>query len=130
MRNLGSQRGLGLFGLIFVLAIIGSIAYLLIVCVPVYLNEGSIQRDLHDVATKASTSGSEVDPNDIKLDIQRRWDVDYISNLDPKDIKVVRSSRGATITYDYEVRKALFYNLFLVMHFHNDIPITGKPSVG
>ncbi|MBL6750577.1 MAG: DUF4845 domain-containing protein [Nevskia sp.] len=117
-----------MWGLIFVLAVVGSVAYLLIVCVPVYLNEGTINRDLHEVATKAATTGGDIDPNDVKLDIQRRWDIDYVSRLDPKDIKVARGQRGWEISYNYEVREHLFYNVFLVLHFENSIPIVAKAT--
>jgi hypothetical protein len=128
MRGFRTQRGLGLFGLIFVLAVVGTVALLLIKCIPVYLNEGTINRDLHDVATKQGTSGSEIDPNEVKLAIQRAWDIDYVTNLDPKDIKIVRDAKGWSIDYDYEVREHLFFNVYLVLKFVNSIPLVVKST--
>jgi hypothetical protein len=130
MHGLRTQRGLGLWGLIFVLSVIGLVALVLIKSIPAYLNEGTISRDLHEVATKAGSSGSEIDPTDVKLDIQRRWDIDYVTNLDPKEIKVTRNARGWNIDYAYQVKVKLFYNLSLVMDFAQTIPINRKGGSG
>jgi hypothetical protein len=118
------QRGLGLFGLIFVLFLIGVVVLLVIKCLPIYLNEMSIRRDLHEVATQLATSGSDLDPEDVRRQIQHRWDIDYISQLEPKDISITKEgSAGASIAYDYEARTNLFANVFLVIHFADTIQI-------
>lgn len=132
MRTVRGQRGLGIVGLVFLLALIGIVALLVIKSVPIYLNEMTIQRDLRDIANKAGTgSGGEVDPAEIRSEVQRRWDIDYVTQLQPKDIKVTRGSRGYTISYDYEAREHLFYNIFLVIHFAEEIPVViSKSSAG
>lgn len=119
------QRGLGLLGLIFVLALIGFVALLLIKCGPVYLNQMTIERDLREIANQATVVDGQVDVGALRSAIERRWDVDYITQLEPRDIKVVRGERGLTLSYDYEAREHLFYNIYIVIHFADDIPIRG-----
>ncbi len=122
------QRGLGFWGLLFVLAVGGFAALVLIKCVPIYINEMAVTRAVHDVASKNTASDGEVDVAAIRDSLQRRWDIDYINRIEPKDIKVVRDEHGLKLSYEYEAREHLFYNIFIVIHFAEDIPIRG--SVG
>ena len=124
MDAMSKQRGLGLFGLIFLLALIGFVALLVIKCLPLYLNEMSIRRDLHEVATQLASNGSDLDVEDVRRQIQHRWDIDYINQLEPKDIAISKSGeQGVTIAYDYEARTNLFSNVFIVLHFADTIPV-------
>ncbi|MDR3415341.1 MAG: DUF4845 domain-containing protein [Nevskia sp.] len=124
------QRGLGLFGLIFLLSLIGFVALVLIKCVPLYMNQMTIKRDLHEVADHASSTGSDTDLADVHREVERRWDIDYVSQLEAKDVKVGRTRMGLTISYDYEARAHLFANVYVVMHFAEDIPVKPSRSVG
>jgi hypothetical protein len=125
MNDAVRQRGLTLFGLIFVLLVVGFVALLLIKCGPIYLNQIAIERDLREIANQATVVDGQVDVGALRSAIERRWDVDYINQLEPRDIKVVRGERGLTLSYDYEARAHLFYNVDLVIHFADDIPIRG-----
>jgi hypothetical protein len=126
MKTRHGQRGLGIFGLIFLLGLIGFVALVVIKCMPLYLNQMTIARDLHEVAKQVSSSGSEIDVTDVRRDIERRWDIDYVNQLEPKDIKVGNTPQGVmAMSYDYEARAHLFYNIFIVIHFSEDIPLHG-----
>lgn len=122
------QLGLGLWGLLFVLAVGGFSALVLVKCIPIYLNEASVTRAVHDVASKSSSSGGEVDIAAVRDSLQRRWDIDYISRLQPKDIQVVHDQRGVLLSYDYEAREHLFYNIYIVIHFAEEVPVRSSPG--
>ena len=121
--HIHGQRGLGLFGFIFVLALIGFVALVTIKTVPLYLNQMTLKRDLSEVATQVNSSGSEIDIGELRRDIEKRFDIDYISQLEPKDIKVSNTEKGVTMGYDYEARANLFSNIFIVIRFKDDIPL-------
>jgi len=125
MKTMHGQRGLGIVGLIFLLALIGFVALLVIKCLPLYLNQMTIARDLHEVATQVNGAGSEIDVTDVQRDIQRRWDIDYVNQIEARDIKVGNTPQGLAISYDYEARAHLFYNIYIVIHFAEDIPLHG-----
>lgn len=129
METLHKQRGLGLFGMIFVLALVGFVALVLVKCLPLYMNQMTIARDLHEVANQVATSGSDVDVAEVRRAVERRWDIDYVSQLEPKDIKIGNTDRGLMMSYDYEARAHLFYNIYIVIQFAEDIPLRGH-SVG
>jgi hypothetical protein len=123
MRTFRGQRGLGLFGFIFVLALIGFVALLVIKVMPLYLNQMTLKRDLSEVASQVNSSGSEIDIGELKRTIEKRFDIDYISQLEAKDIKVTNNEKGVVMGYDYEARANLFSNVFIVIHFKDDIPL-------
>lgn len=127
MKAKHAQRGITLIGLIFLLALIGFVALVVVKCLPLYLNQMTIARDLHEVAKQVNTSGSEIDVAEVRREVERRWDIDYVSQLEPKDIKIGNTEKGMTMSYDYEARAHLFYNIFIVIHFAEDIPLRGRP---
>lgn len=118
-----SQRGLTLWSAIFVFGTIAFVALCAIKVGPLYFNEVQIKRAVHDVASQQGSSGGEVDIAGIRAALQRRWDIDYISQLEPKDIKVVRTDRGLFLSYDYDASVELFGNLSVVAHFQDDVPL-------
>lgn len=128
MRTFRGQRGLGLFGFIFVFALIGFVALVVIKVVPLYLNQMTLKRDLNEVATQVNSSGSEIDIGQLRRDIEKRFDIDYISQLEAKDIKVTNDEHGVSMGYDYEARANLFSNVFVVIHFKDNIPLKVRVS--
>ncbi len=123
MRLQFSQRGLGLWSGLFLIGSIGFIVLCTIKVGPLFLNEAQIRRAVHDVAQKDGSSGGEVDVQAIRSSLQRRWDIDYISQLEPKDIKVVRTERGLFLSYDYDATVSLFGNISVIAHFKDDVPL-------
>ncbi len=123
MKTIHGQRGLGIFGLIFLLALIGFVALVVIKCMPLYLNQMTLARDLREVARQVNTSGSDVSIPELQRDIEKRFDIDYISQVEAKDIKVGNTDKGLVMSYDYEARVLLFYNIFIVIHFADEIPL-------
>lgn len=123
MKTIHGQRGLGIFGLIFLLALIGFAALVVIKCMPLYLNQMTLARDLREVANQVNTSGSDVSIPELHRDIEKRFDIDYINQVEAKDIKVGNTDKGLMMSYDYEARVLLFYNIFIVIHFADEIPL-------
>jgi uncharacterized protein DUF4845 len=122
-RGIEGQRGLGLFGLIFVIAIIGFFALIVVKVTPIYINQMTMSKDLHEIAGQFSNGAGEVEVPQIVDAVQKRWAVDYISQVNWNDIKVARTEKGLSMTYDYEARVLLFYNIYLVIHFADEIPV-------
>ncbi|GAC1628879.1 MAG: hypothetical protein NVS9B10_19320 [Nevskia sp.] len=119
-----SQRGLGLWSGLFVFGTIGFVALCVIKVGPLYLNEVQIKHAVHDVASKeGGSSGGEVDVAAIRSALQRRWDIDYLSQIQPKDIKVVRTDKGLFLSYDYDAVVKLFANISVIAHFQDDVPL-------
>jgi hypothetical protein len=120
MINRQRQRGLGWFGLLFVFAGVGFLMLIGFKVIPIYLNQMKISRAVNAVALDAPGSATE-----IRSSLQRYWDIEDIDDLTPRDVKVVRSSNGRRLSYDYEARRHLFANVSLVLDFGADVPMAG-----
>ena len=121
------QRGLGLWGWIFVLGMIGFVSMVTLQLVPMYLAEMAIQKVVKAAAQDPANSGVPI--AEIRKNMRTRWDVEGITTLDPKDITLEKFGAGRALAYDYEGRAELFANVFLVVHFANKYPIAGGGGI-
>jgi hypothetical protein len=117
LRN--KQGGLGMFGFIVVIGLVGFFALVTIKGIPLYLNEMKIKRSVHAVAM--DPENADKDNAYITERLQRRWDVEDAYMLEPRDVKIVKDKGGGrSLKYDYDARVNLFYNIFLVIQFTGD----------
>ncbi|TDU25866.1 uncharacterized protein DUF4845 [Panacagrimonas perspica] len=117
-KSLKRQRGMGWFGLTFLFGTIAFFAIIVIKVGPLYLNQGNVIKVVKGVAD--SPDYANASPQEIRTTLERRWDIDYINQIDDKDVKIKRSANGRMLSYDYEARVNLFYNVFVVIHFKDD----------
>ena len=118
VKSLKRQQGLGWFGMLFVFAAIAFVAIIVIKVGPLYMNHMTMVRNVKAVADDVAMGAAE--PSQIRRALESRWDVDYITQIDDKDIKIKRSEKGRVLAYDYEARVNIFYNVFVVIHFHGE----------
>ncbi|MGQ0530067.1 MAG: DUF4845 domain-containing protein [Panacagrimonas sp.] len=124
--SLKRQQGMGWFGLTLVFAAIAFVALVVIKVGPLYSNHFVLVKAVKAVADTAELANA--DPGRIRSALERRWDVDYIDQIDDKDIKIKRSNKGRVLAYDYEARVNLFYNIYVVVHFVGEHPM--RKSLG
>ncbi|HEX4895100.1 MAG TPA: DUF4845 domain-containing protein [Solimonas sp.] len=117
------QKGIGIFGIAFILAFIGFTALVVMKTLPLYLNQMKVQRSVNKVASDPGNGNAEA--IEIRKALQRYWDIESIDVITPKDIKIVRNSDGRFLSYDYEARERLFYNVSIVLTFQADVPMHG-----
>ena len=118
------QRGLGMFGLLFVFAVIGFVTLIVMRCWPIYLNQMKIAKAISSVSKDGDVANGQ-DSEVLRRPLERFWDTDSIDYLEYKKVKLIRSDRGRAIQYSYEARAPLFYNISLVMEFADTVPVTG-----
>ena len=119
------QQGLGWFGLLCVFAAIAFVAIVGAKCFPIYMNQFKLVSALNKAATQSNVAGNDGGLMNMRITLQRYWDIDDITRVEPKDIKLKRSERGRFMTYDYEAREKLFYNIYIVIHFQGEVRMTG-----
>lgn len=126
MRMRNRQRGLGWFGLLFVLAVIAFASIVVVKCLPVYLNQMKIASSVSKVATDPENGRAEV--HELRRALQRYWDIEDIKYLAPAEVKVKRTESGRFLSYEYEARERLFYNISIVIEFADDVPLANIGS--
>ena len=127
MKLPSQQRGLGLWGWIFVLGVIGFVSMVTLQMIPLYLAEMAITKVVRSTAQDSGNSGLPL--SELRRAMQRRWDVEDIKTLTVNDVKLVKSGAGRALEYSYEARAPLFYNLSIVATFENRFPMKGGGSI-
>lgn len=117
------QRGLGMWGMLFVFLVIGFVALVTMKCLPIYLNQLKVETAVTAIADDSSFS--KATPFEIRRALQRRWDVDDVKHLKTKDIKIQRADNTRTLSYDYEVKVGLFANISIVIQFKDTRRVRG-----
>lgn len=110
---------MGWFGLLMLFGVIAFVTIVVVKCLPLYLNQMKVAKAVSGVAADAELAAAE--PPVIRDRLQRRWDVEDIILLRPKDIKIRRTESGRLLEYDYEARTKLFYNIYVVIHFKDEV---------
>ncbi|MEW6166551.1 MAG: DUF4845 domain-containing protein [Pseudomonadota bacterium] len=126
MRMRSRQRGLGWFGLLFVLAVIALAAIVTVKCLPIYLNQMKVASSVSKVASDPENGKGEI--GQIRDALQRYWDIEDINYLEPRDVKIKRTQSGRFLSYEYEARERLFYNISIVIEFSDDVPLYNVQS--
>lgn len=121
MRSMHEQRGLGWFGMLFVLAAIAFVAIVVVKTLPIYLNQMKVASAIHKTAADPEVSRGDV--RAIRDELQRFWDVDSIDHLTVSQVRIGRAEHGRTISYDYEARAHLFYNISVVIEFSDAVAL-------
>jgi hypothetical protein len=121
------QRGLGLWGWIIVLGAIGFVTLIALKLIPFYLNEMAVARVVRSTAQDPGNSGLPLP--ELRKAMQTRWDVEGITALSTRDVKIVKYGAGRALSYEYEQKADLFYNISIVVKFENQFPMKGGGSV-
>ncbi|MCI0749367.1 MAG: DUF4845 domain-containing protein [Nevskiales bacterium] len=123
MQYPSQQRGLGLWGWIFVLGVIGGVTLVALRLVPFYFNELAIMKSVRTVAQ--NPGNSQLSAQELRKILQKHWSIEGITTLRVDEIRVASTANGRVVSYDYEVRAPLLYNLSIVAHFQNEFLLKG-----
>jgi type II secretory pathway pseudopilin PulG len=90
------QKGLSLFGLIVVLAIVGVIAVLAMKVTPTVTEYLSIKKAINSI----KANGGSIP--EMRAAFDRQAEVGYIDSISGKDLDIVKDGEGAEISFAYQ----------------------------
>ncbi|HEU0196804.1 MAG TPA: DUF4845 domain-containing protein [Nevskiaceae bacterium] len=117
-----AMRGMALWQIVIVVLIAGFFGLVTMKLVPVYLNEMKVSTAVREVAQEPEL-GASADVHAIRSALSRHWDIDDIEYLDWRDVGISRDDSGTTLSWDYDARVHLFYNIDVVVHFAGSKPM-------
>ncbi|HHJ14965.1 MAG TPA: DUF4845 domain-containing protein [Gammaproteobacteria bacterium] len=115
------QRGMTAIGWLLVLGLIAFFALLTLRLVPVYLEYTKVISVLESVAGQADI-GQRSRGEIIKL-IRRRFDVNDVRKVDPRQVKIKKDRDGMKLSIRYERREHLMGNIDIVATFSRQIEV-------
>ena len=109
------QRGLTMFGFLFVAVVLVVMAMLAMKLLPAYTEYFSVKKILASMGQEPDLKSKS--NADIRLDFARRAQVGYVTVVKPDDIVIDRHGSVPVISTDYTYRTTLVGNVSLVVDF-------------
>lgn|SRR5512138_924258 len=113
------QRGATFLGMVVIVAILGFGLYAGIRLTPVYFEYMAVVRAMEQTA--AEYTGSAISPQSLRTSLARRWTIEDIKSIQPKNIEIKKSGAGYSMRAAYEARSPFVANIFLVVAFDKTV---------
>lgn len=121
MGNMKKQKGMTAIGWLFVIMIVGMFFIVLIRIFPMYKGSFDVSTSLESLTTDPQARGKPAIV--IRKLLMKRLDINMVREVSAQDITISRSREGITVEVDYEVRKPLFGDLYLLMAYNKSVLI-------
>lgn len=118
MRSMKRQAGVTAVGWVIVLALIGFFVFLILKMMPTYLESFKVSASLESLESERLSS-----PAEIRKLLERRFDIDYVSTITPKQVKITSSGKFFKVVAKYDVRVHLFANIDVLMSFDKQVEV-------
>ncbi|MDA1063241.1 MAG: DUF4845 domain-containing protein [Proteobacteria bacterium] len=109
------QQGMTMLGLVFLLIFIGVFAFGAIRLIPVYLNYMKVIGVVNGVVTEFE--GQNANAAAVRRSISRRFDVESVSEIVAKDVKVSPVDGGLQVSATYDHSTPFLSNISFTVHF-------------
>jgi hypothetical protein len=118
--------GVTFIGWLFLLAPLAVVVYAGIRLAPVYLNYMKVAKAMDEVGGELKASG--VNPQSIRMILDRHFEVDMVDYPTTKDMKITRDGGAWVVESRYDDDAPLFYNVSLHVTFDKVVRV-GAGSV-
>jgi hypothetical protein len=115
-QNLG-MSSISLLALLVVIAFLGVCAFKV---TPLYYDNIMLKSTMEGI-DKPVGAINDWSNAEVREALQKAFAVNAIE-LDPRDVIISRENNRTTISYDYEARTELFYNISVMAHFETQYP--------
>lgn len=117
------QRGATALGMLCIVAIIGFGLYGVIRLFPLYMEYMAVARALEQTAKEAS--GNVTSPEALRTSLIRRWTIEDINSLQPKDVEIKKTGNGYSMRAWYRAEVPFVANVSLAADFDKGVDVKG-----
>ena len=118
------QRGMTAIGWLLILGLIAFFALITLKLVPLYLEFAKVTSVFESLQNEPGITRMSR-PEIVKL-VQKRFDVNDVENVDPKDTKVSKESGRLVVSIKYERREHLISNIDVVANFEKQVEVAAN----
>ncbi len=119
--NLNQQKGLTFISLVFILAILGFFVLLALKIGPIYLDHYRVVNAIKALETTPDIQKKSAE--EIRSILGKRFDMNYVSTLDVKDIKITQRGSYLKVQAAYEVVQQVIGNASVLVTFDDTIEV-------
>lgn len=120
------QRGATVLGMLVIVAILGVGAFAAMRLVPLYLEYMAVARAMEQTAKENAAGTQEA----LRTSLIRRWAIEDIKSLEPKDIEIKRAGNGFIMRAWYRAESPFVANVSLVVDFDKTVTVGGATLAG
>jgi hypothetical protein len=117
------QRGATALGMLCIVAVLGFGLYGGIRLFPVYMEYMAVARALDQTAKEHG--GNLTSPQQLRTSLDRRWIVEDIKSLQPKEIEIKKNGTGFTMRAWYRAETPFVANVSLAADFDKTVDVKG-----
>jgi len=119
--NIKTQSGMSMWGVMMLIIIVMANAFVALKVGPIYMENQTVKRILE--TTREPLEKERLPKKKIWQMIYRKLIVNGIRDLGSDKADIKQNANKTTIDINYEVRKNIFYNIDVVVSFHNAIEV-------
>jgi hypothetical protein len=116
------QRGATFIGMVVIIAIIGFGLYGAIRLAPIYFEYMAVVRALDQTAKEHADAPTT--PDDLRRSFDKRWTVEDIRSIQPKDVEIKKAGKGWTMRAWYRAEAPFIANVSLVVDFDKTVTVS------
>jgi len=117
------QRGATFLGMMVIVGIIGFGLYAGIRLLPVYFEYMAVVRAMEQTADEHS--GNMTSPQTMRVSLDRRWSIEDIKSVQPKEMEFKKNGTGYTMRAWYRAEVPFVGNISLVADFDKSVDVKG-----
>jgi len=117
------QRGATALGMLCIVAVLGFGLYGVIRLFPVYMEYMAVARALEQTAKE--NSGSSITPQKLRTSLDRRWTIEDIKSVQPKEIEIKKNGNGYSMRAWYRAEVPFVANVSLAADFDKTVDVKG-----
>ena len=118
------EQGLTLITIVVILFLIGFFTMLVLKIMPIYMNNMKVKSSLE--AIKNTTNIQQYEKSDVLKSLHKRFDINYVDNINDRDIKITKHGNYLKVQIAYEVAEPIAGNLAVLITFDEGIEV-GSP---
>ena len=115
------QGGATFLGMVIIFAILGMGVYAGIRLVPLYFEYMAVVRAMDQVAKEYN--GEPVTVGQVRTALDRRWTIEDIKSIDPKEMEIRKQGNGLMMRAAYRAEAPFLGNVSLVVDFDKAVEI-------
>jgi hypothetical protein len=117
------QRGATALGMLCIVAIIGFALYGAIRLFPIYMEYMAVARAMTQTAKESA--GSPTSPQLLRQALDRRWSIEDIKSVQPKEIEIKKMGTGYSMRAWYRAEVPFIANVSLAADFDKTVDVKG-----
>ncbi len=116
-----NQQGYTLISLIFILGLIGFFVLLVLKIGPIYIDHSKVKSAL--AAIEQTKDIETLSEQEVRSSLEKRFNLNYVEDLKPKDIKITKRGNYLKVVAEYEVVEKIAGNLSVLVEFNDSFEV-------